>query len=77
MTLQNGVDIRLGRRDVDERTQLFLDIVANIVSSREADIEYVDMRYSNGFTIGWKNGSRAPLPEAADVQHEMLAERIQ
>jgi len=64
MTLQNGVEIRLGRRDVEARTQLFLDVAASIISSREAEIEFVDMRYSNGFTIGWKNGSRSPVEEA-------------
>ena len=54
LTLQDGVNIRLGRRDIEERTDLFLVVVANIVSSREADINLVDMRYNNGFTIGWK-----------------------
>jgi len=69
LKLGNGVDIRLGRRDVDARAQLFLDVAANIISSREAEIEFVDMRYSNGFTIGWKNGSRSPVaePETGDA----------
>ena len=68
MTLGNGIDIRLGRREVDVRTQLFLDVVAGIVSSREAEIEFVDMRYTNGFTIGWKDG--APLPNEAPADSE-------
>jgi len=60
MQLSNGVEIRLGRRDVEARAQLFIDVVANIVASREAEIEFVDMRYSNGFTIGWKGAARSP-----------------
>jgi len=60
MTLQNGIDVRLGRHDVQERTQLFLDIAVNVVARREAEIEFIDMRYNNGFTIGWKNGAREP-----------------
>jgi len=75
MTLQNGVEVRLGRRDVDERTNLFLDVVANIITGRAADIEYVDMRYSNGFTIGWLNGSRTPVDDADKGMDEMLALR--
>lgn len=63
MTLANGIDIRLGRRDVGDRIQLFLDVAAGIVSSRAAEIAYVDMRYSNGFTIGWKSGARSPIHE--------------
>ena len=63
------------RRDVDERTGLFLDVVANIITSRAADIDYVDMRYSNGFTIGWNNGSRTPVDDTEDGVDEMLALR--
>jgi len=54
LTLQDGIEIRLGRRNVDKRADLFLSVVANMVSNREGDIEFVDMRYNNGFTIGWK-----------------------
>lgn len=75
MTLQNGVEIRLGRRAVEERTELFLDIVADIITSRAADIQYVDMRYSNGFTIGWNNGSNTPLTDPAQSADNMLALR--
>jgi hypothetical protein len=31
------------------------------------------MRYSNGFTIGWKNGSRSPASEAAASEGGMVA----
>ncbi len=77
MTLANGVDVRLGRRDVEDRTDLFLAVVADIVTSRAADIEYVDMRYSNGFTIGWTNGSRTPVDDSAEGGDGMLALRGQ
>jgi cell division protein FtsQ len=75
MTLHNGVEVRLGRRDVDARTDLFLDIVADIITGRVAEIDYVDMRYSNGFTIGWNNGSRTPVDDPEDTMDEMLALR--
>ncbi len=73
MSLSNGVEVRLGRREVDERTSLFLDIVANIITGRATDIEYVDMRYSNGFTIGWKGGKETPADEVKQGNAEMLA----
>jgi cell division protein FtsQ len=73
MTLANGVDIRLGRRDVGARIQLFLDVVVDIVSRRAAEIEFVDMRYSNGFTVGWKNGARSPVGESGADAPGMLA----
>ena len=55
--------------------KLFLDIVADIITGRAAEIDYVDMRYSNGFTIGWNNGSRTPVDDAEEGMDEMLALR--
>ena len=75
MTLTNGVEVRLGRRDVAERTDLFVDIVANVITGRAADIAYVDMRYSNGFTIGWKDGANTPVTNPDNAEREMLAAR--
>ncbi len=75
MTLQNGIKVRLGRRDVAERTDLFLRVVTDIITSRAKEIEYVDMRYGNGFTIGWNAGSTTPVPEQQQTEQEMLAAR--
>jgi cell division protein FtsQ len=75
MTLHNGVEVRIGRREVNARTDLFLDIVADIITGRATEIEYVDMRYNNGFTIGWNNGSRLPVDDPAEGMDEMLALR--
>ena len=75
MTLGNGIQVRLGRRSVAERTDLFLAVVANIITSRAKDINYVDMRYGNGFTIGWKSGSQTPVSDPERAEQEMLAAR--
>jgi cell division protein FtsQ len=75
MILGNGIEVRLGRRAVAERTSLFLDVVANIISGRAADIQYVDMRYGNGFTIGWKGGSQTPVGDPERAEQNMLAAR--
>jgi cell division protein FtsQ len=73
MDLQNGVNVRLGKRNVDERTRLFIDVVANVITSRETDIRFVDMRYSNGFTIGWNDDVGEPLKSLDQSRQEMLA----
>jgi cell division protein FtsQ len=75
MTLGNGVDVRLGRREIEDRTALFLDVVAGIVAGRAAEIDFVDMRYSNGFTIGWKDGASPPDVEPQEKDSAMLALR--
>ncbi len=71
--LNNGIEIRFGRRDIVKRTRLFLEVAAGIISSREAEIAFVDLRYSNGFTIGWKNGSRSPVQEKKSKEDGMVA----
>lgn len=55
-SLDNGVAVRLGRRQVDERFERFMLAAARIVGTRAADIAYVDLRYANGFAIGWRTG---------------------
>jgi cell division protein FtsQ len=55
--LANGVTVRLGRRQVDERFEKFMNTALKLVSQRGEDIAYVDMRYTNGFAIGWRGSS--------------------
>lgn len=75
MTLQNGIEVRLGHKDLAARTDLFLDVVADIISGRAVDIEYIDMRYGNGFTIGWKSEAQTPARNTEPVVQEMHAAR--
>ena len=46
--------MRLGRRQVDERFEKFMDAALKLVTQKGEDISYVDMRYTNGFAIGWR-----------------------
>jgi cell division protein FtsQ len=52
--LANGVTVRLGRRQVDERFEKFMSTALKLVTERGEEISYVDMRYTNGFAIGWR-----------------------
>jgi len=55
MDLDSGVTVRLGRREVDERIDRFIHTASQVIAHRLNEIAYVDMRYSNGFAIGWRN----------------------
>ncbi len=55
--LDNGVTVRLGRKQADERFDTFMQVASKIVAQRASDIAYVDMRYANGFAIGWRGGA--------------------
>jgi cell division protein FtsQ len=54
LDLANGVTVRLGRRQVDERFEKFMSAALKLVTERGEEISYVDMRYTNGFAIGWR-----------------------
>jgi len=57
LRLADGIAVRLGRSQVDERFDKFISAALGIVAQRAANISYVDMRYTNGFAIGWKPGA--------------------
>jgi cell division protein FtsQ len=54
LDLANGVTVRLGRRQVDERFERFMSTALKLITQRGEEIAYVDMRYTNGFAIGWR-----------------------
>lgn len=53
--LANGPEVRFGRRDVDGRIDRFLQLAAGPLADRFNNIRYIDMRYSNGFAVGWRD----------------------
>lgn len=68
--LDNGVRIRLGRRQVDERFERFVAAALRLVVQRSAEMSYVDMRYTNGFAVGWRNGTRVATADELDETTE-------
>jgi cell division protein FtsQ len=66
MDLDSGVTVRLGRREVDERIDRFIHTASQVISHRLNEVTYVDMRYSNGFAIGWRNPA---VPTSAPSKH--------
>jgi cell division protein FtsQ len=53
LDLANGVKVRLGRLAVTDRLDRFIRLASPLVAKRAAEIGYVDMRYTNGFSVGW------------------------
>ena len=75
LSLSNGVEVRLGRRDVDTRSERFIDVATELVSRQQEVIEFVDMRYSNGFSIGWKHDDYRARAESDPETRPVLAAR--
>ncbi len=68
-TLNDGITVRLGRSELDERFEKFVNVALLIVKRRAGDISYIDMRYMNGFAIGWRTGqvARATSRRTGDI----------
>ncbi len=62
LVLSNGVGVRLGSQDVEARLTRFFDALDTVVAPVAADVQFVDMRYTNGFSIGWKQQRSARSP---------------
>ena len=52
--LASDIQIILGRRDFEQRFQRFLNLIPTTLSGRVAQTAKIDMRYTNGFSIKWK-----------------------
>lgn len=59
LVISNGIGVRLGSKDVEARLTRFFEALDNVVAPVAADVQFVDMRYTNGFAIGWKAVPRA------------------
>jgi cell division protein FtsQ len=69
LDLDNGVTVRLGRRQLDERFNTFMATAVRIVAQRATDIAYVDMRYANGFAIGWRSAGTGDAKNGSDARN--------
>ena len=67
LDLANGVTLRFGRRQLQERLERFFKVGAPVVVSRPSDIAFLDLRYSNGFAVGWRLPA---LPQARPARGE-------
>lgn len=63
-----GLELRLGREAPQGKLETLRGEVFRAVGARLSQVQYVDLRYSNGFAIGWKpQDSAAPVPFAPAV----------
>jgi cell division protein FtsQ len=65
--LANGVVVKLGRQAVTDRLERFIHLASPLVAKRLAEIKYVDMRYTNGFSVGWNARSAVAVAPQEDA----------
>ena len=56
ITMESGFELRLGRRMRNERIQRFADAYEKRLMKQAQQVRHVDMRYTNGFAVAWKQG---------------------
>lgn len=54
ITLNNGMKLTLDHKDFLTRFRHFVKVYPRIIGNRAAEIEYIDLRYSNGVAVRWK-----------------------
>lgn len=54
LTMKNGLELRLGRKNMHERLQRFASVYSNQFQTETRKIQHIDMRYTNGFAVAWK-----------------------
>ena len=54
MQLQGGQTIRIGRSEVEKRLDRFFELASPLLRNEFDRVSHVDMRYTNGFSVGWR-----------------------
>lgn len=55
----NGIELRFGQRPPADSIPTILDAVLRTLDGRWSEVLYVDLRYSNGFAVGWRETDAA------------------
>jgi cell division protein FtsQ len=66
--LSGGQQIKLGREDVDARLQRFFSVVLPALATDFGRVDYVDLRYTNGFAIGWSSDAPPKLADLTEIR---------
>lgn len=55
--LSDGIEVRLGREAAQQRLERFGAVALPALGPQLTSVAYVDMRYTNGFAVGWRTGT--------------------
>lgn len=54
LKLANGIEVVVGRDETQKRLERFARVYRKLLIKRAGDIARVDLRYSNGLAVGWR-----------------------
>jgi cell division protein FtsQ len=64
-TAVGGIELRFGQRPPEERLPVLIGAARRALESRWAEVRYLDLRYTNGFAVGWAEQGGAGRGEPA------------
>ena len=67
LTVGDDIVVRLGRQEVQSRLDRFIRVASPMVATRTSEVSYVDLRYSNGFSVGWNGPAARVARDAGDT----------
>lgn len=77
IVLDNGISLRLGRENVETRLSHFVWAWPKVLQTQAKDIDYVDLRYSDGFALRYKSNphvqNRGSEPEVVYTDNDRSA----
>jgi len=66
-SLSGGQEIRLGREAHEARLDRFFAVAAPALETELDRIRYIDLRYPNGFAVGWAQLPRDGVTQLAQA----------
>lgn len=64
LQLTNGIEVVLGRDQVEQRFERFMTVYENRLAARSNEVSRVDARYTNGVAVQWKAEAEASGPKS-------------
>jgi cell division protein FtsQ len=68
LALSNGMEVRFGTVDLEERSTRFFQALDEVLTPIADRINYIDMRYTNGFAVGWKPAGELKLADRGETE---------
>ena len=69
-TTTSGISLRLGRDNPQEQAQRLKSTVQPALATRLSQVQSIDLRYANGFAVGWRDPNTRNEPMAGTTSRE-------
>lgn len=72
VVLDNGLPLYFGESQLTQKVQRFLSVYQRVFKGRMDDLHYIDLRYSNGLAVRWRDQEQIAVEELMIESEEGL-----